>query len=151
MLENLDELSITFCFLVNAVLVSSVVGRWRTCISSVVCTMNMSTRSSFAPSIQLLNGYNISSPHSILTQLARCSSQISEGAAPCPYCLVPCPNSLAPCPIYIAPCPNLKTCNFRLCFQTANDLQICAHVFIDRLQNCFIRVLDCAWILAVRA
>ena len=33
---------------------------------------------------------------------------ISEGAAPCPYCLASCPNYLAPCPIYIAPYPNWK-------------------------------------------
>ena len=32
------------------------------------------------------------------------ASYVSEGAAPCPYCLAPCPNSLAPCSIYIAPC-----------------------------------------------
>ena len=65
---------------------------------------------------------------------------ISEGAAPCPYCL-------APCPMYIAPCPNLfrtfTKCNCCfLCFQTADVknlvkcLQMCAHVFINRPQNC---------------
>ena len=53
---------------------------------------------------------------------------ISEGAAPCPYWLAPCPS---------IHCPALF-----LCFQTADVkmlvkcLQIYAHVFIDRPQNC---------------
>ena len=70
---------------------------------------------------------------------------ISEGAAPCPYCLAPCPNSLAPCPIYMAPCPKkiklsriivIAVFVFSDSRRTVNCLQICAHVFIDRPQNC---------------
>ena len=52
---------------------------------------------------------------------------ISEGAAPCPYCLVPCPHSLAPCPIYIAPARIKYIAVF-----TYQCLQVCVHVFIDR-------------------
>ena len=74
---------------------------------------------------------------------------ISEGAAPCPYCL-------APCPIYTAPCPNKIKIKFFIififlflqnviavfvfsdsrCKNACKCLQICAHVFLNRPQNC---------------
>ena len=38
----------------------------------------------------------------------RVPRHISEGAAPCPYCLALCPNSLAPCQIY-SDLPELPT------------------------------------------
>ena len=69
-----------------------------------------------------------------------------KGAVPWPYRLAPCPNSLALCPIYIAPCPkqiekNKKKCRisvfvFSDSWWTVQCLKICAHVFIDRPQNC---------------
>ena len=103
---------------------------------------------------------------------------ISEGAAPCPYCL--------------APCPNLQKKFFFFFLQNViavfvfsdrdvkmlvKCLQICAHVFIDCPQNyaqtsfrscaglrpnlviralncarlCVVRALNCARILVVRA
>ena len=32
------------------------------------------------------------------------ATHVSEGAAPCPYCLAPRPNCIAPCPNSLAPC-----------------------------------------------
>ena len=62
---------------------------------------------------------------------------ISEGAAPCPYCLAPCP--------IIQRRPNvLFSQNVIAVFMFSDRgvkmlvkcLQFCAHVFIDRPQNC---------------
>ena len=71
---------------------------------------------------------------------------ISEGAAPCPYCLAPCP--IIQCPARI----KKKKLNIFFFFLqnviavfVSSDmgvktlvkcLKICAHVFIDRPQNC---------------
>ena len=83
---------------------------------------------------------------------------ISEGAAPCPYCL-------APCPIYTAPCPNTFLFLFftpNCCFCVFRQLMNCK-MFAD-LCSCFHRsptklcpdlvsftVLDCGQILVVHA
>ena len=62
---------------------------------------------------------------------------------PALYCIAPCPNSLAPSPIFF-----FFTYFFLVCFHPADQLyvqclQICAHVFIDRPQNCA-QILFCS-------
>ena len=49
---------------------------------------------------------------------------VSEGAAPCPYCLAPCPNSLAPCPIH----STLPELNFGVFRQLMNCIKLLANL-----------------------
>ena len=80
--------------------------------------------------------------------------QIYEGSAPCPYCLAPCPIIQRPARIIYLKKKFNKNSNFFLvffnlqnviavfvfsdsrCKNACNCLQICAHVFINRPQNC---------------
>ena len=110
-----------------------------------------------------------------------CLAPCPNSIAPCPYCLAPCPNSLAPFPYCLAPCPNslapcpnsLAPCpiyidparigknknKFSTCFQTADELyNACRFVpmfssitYKTVPRSCFVRVLDCARILCIRA
>ena len=68
---------------------------------------------------------------------------ISEGAAPCLYCLAPCPYCLALCPnyknyifFYFRNVNAVFRFSDRGVIMLVKCLQICAHVFIDRPQNC---------------
>ena len=77
---------------------------------------------------------------------------ISEGAAPCPYCLAPCPIIQGPAQIiyiknklifqfylffiYLQNVIAVFVISDSRCKNACNCLQICAHVFINRLQNC---------------
>ena len=57
---------------------------------------------------------------------------ISEGAAPCPYCLAPCQITQRPAQNVIA----VLGFSDRGVKMLVKCLQICAHVFIDHPQNC---------------
>ena len=64
---------------------------------------------------------------------------ISEGAAPCPYCLAPCPIIQHPARIFFFFLQYLIAVfvfSDKGVKMLVKCLQICAHVFIDRPQNC---------------